>query len=54
MDAVKADAQKNRALKKYEAAPVAVATEPGDPFGGHAVFGKAPGPVSERILRHRE
>jgi hypothetical protein len=31
MDALKANAKKTRALKKYEAAPVAFATESGDP-----------------------
>ena len=34
MDAVKTNAKKTRALKKYEAAPVAFATDPGDPSLG--------------------
>jgi hypothetical protein len=34
MDAVKTNAKKTRALKKYEAAPVAYATDPGDPSLG--------------------
>ncbi len=34
MDAVKTNAKKSRALKKYEAAPVAFATDPGDPSLG--------------------
>jgi Putative 2OG-Fe(II) oxygenase len=61
MDALKANAKKTRALKKYEAAPVAFATESGDPdlalfspFGPLIAQAPMPDALVERINRYAD